>query len=78
MGEHKLEKMEPIGSDKRIDPDKLAADEIRKDAFRILNELVAVQDRANKCGLTLQFQITRNPIGLHMLSDLTVLKVMMP
>lgn len=78
MGEHNLAKMEPAGGDMKVDTDRQHANEIRQEAKRVLDELVSLQDKATRYGLLLNFQIGRNAIGLHMLNDLTIMKIMMP
>ncbi len=75
MGERDLAKMETVGGDAKIDMDKQRADEIRREAMDALNAIMRVQDKATKYGFVLNYAIGRNAIGLHMLNDLTILKI---
>ncbi len=76
MGERDLATMETVGGDAKVDIDKARADEIRREANEALQAIMRVQDKATKYGFVLNYAIGRNAIGLHMLNDLTVLKIL--
>jgi hypothetical protein len=76
MGERNLATMETVGGDAKVDIDKARADEIRREANEALQAIMRVQDKATKYGFVLNYAIGRNAIGLHMLNDLTVLKIL--